>query len=96
MKSSQNSWGCDVAGDAAAAQAVFAALAHFEAVSGETTHAGHSRVIGTEADGSLIVRVCHGTTRPLRRVWYRVALGGEVLAELSFADVARFGERPWR
>ena len=77
------------------AAAVAAAIAYFESTTGQTAHPGGSSVIGTD-DRGAIVRVRYGHMRPHRRVWYQVAGNGAVIAELSLAEVAPFGERPWR
>jgi hypothetical protein len=77
-------------------EAVASAVRHFEANGGNDPLPGISCVIGEDA-GDFIVRVCHGgDIIPPGRVWYRVGSNFAVLAELSFADVTRFGERYWR
>ena len=75
--------------------AITAAIRHLEATTGEHGHAGISAVIGEHAGGA-VVRVCYGHTRPPQRVWYVVAANGSVVAELSLAEAAGFGERRWR
>jgi hypothetical protein len=79
----------------AEAAAVTAAARHFEVATGERPHAGLGAAIGREPRGT-VVRICHGATRPPQRAWYVVSAEGTVVAELSFEDAARFGERPWR
>jgi len=44
----------------------------------------------------VVVRVCHGTTRPPGRAYFAVFTSGAV-EELPFEVVEeRYGERPWR
>ena len=76
--------------------AVAAAVRHFEAAGGRDALPGISRVIGEDARGT-VVRVCHGAdVIPPGRAWYVVGPSGAVVAELSFEEAGRFGERYWR
>jgi hypothetical protein len=75
--------------------AVAAAVRYFEAVSGKSAHHRISSVIG-EKDDQLIVRVCHGHTKPPGRSWFLVARDGSITGELSFADVQVVGGGYWR
>jgi hypothetical protein len=74
--------------------AVAAALEHFKHVHDRKAHSRMSSIIAEEPN-SYVVRVCHGDVRPPRRDWYRISSDGEVLGELTFADVQHFGERYW-
>ena len=73
--------------------AVVLAVRHFEAA-GRRAHGGLCSVIGADARG-LVVRVCHGDTKPPSRAWFMVGPGG-VVTELGWAQAALLGERPWR
>jgi hypothetical protein len=76
--------------------AIAAAVRQFEATTGAEAHPGISSVIGEEARG-MVVRVCHGhDIKPPGRAWYVIGADGAVIAELSFAEAGRFGERLWR
>jgi hypothetical protein len=75
--------------------AVAVAVYHFDSVTGKDAHAGISSVIGERGDG-IVVRVCHGYVKPPGRAWFVVGEHGSVVAELSFADVQRFGEEEFR
>ena len=75
--------------------AVAAALEHFEATTGQVAHRSGSDVIGEDARG-VLVRVCYGSSRPPGRAWFAVGGDGSVNAELTYAEAAAFGERPWR
>lgn len=72
---------------------VASAVRHFEAT-GRRAIRGMCVVISEEARGA-VVRVCHGDTRPPSRSWFVVGPIG-VVAELSWAEAERLGERPWR
>jgi len=77
-------------------KAVAAAVRHFEATTGAEAFPGISRAIGEDARGT-VVRVCHGEdVIPPGRAWYVVGANGTVVAELSFDEAGRFGERHWR
>ncbi len=81
--------------EVATAMALAAAVRHFELTSGQAAHRGMGAVIGKDPRG-MVVRICHGGTRPPRRTWYIVGTDGSVVTELSHAEAAQFGESPWR
>ncbi len=76
--------------------AVIAGIRYFEASTGERALAGLSCFIAQDPRGA-VVRVCHGTqVKPPRRIWYIVGPDGEIVADLSLAEVRQFGERGWK
>jgi hypothetical protein len=69
------------------------AIKHFE-TTGERASRGMSRVIH-EGDRGTVVEICYGDTRPPWRKWYMVSETDDVV-ELSWEEVQRQGEKPWR
>jgi hypothetical protein len=80
---------------AADAQAKAAALAYFRQAAAAQADDARAVVVGADEQGR-VVRIEHGSSRPRRRCWYRIAHDGALLAELTLEQVAPYGETTWR
>jgi len=72
--------------------AIGCAREHLRSIKGND-HLSMATVIANTDDG-MIVRLCHGHSKPPTRVYFVVA-DRCVIRELQFEDVRKFCERPW-
>lgn len=74
--------------------AIRRAREHFVEQYGKDDHRSWARVIAA-VDGGFVLRLCYGHTKPPRRAYFRIDGDGNV-SEMEFAEVRKYGERPWR
>ena len=76
--------------------AIEAAIAHFTAATGQQASGYMCRVLVVEPERT-VVRLCYGSTRPPKRVWFSVPEKREQpIQELTWEEAQELGERPWR
>lgn len=77
-------------------EALMAVIAYFEKGTGQRAIQSMCSILAEEPD-QRIIRICYGNTRPRSRAWFSVSCDNKTrIRELSWEEVQKLGERPWR